>query len=652
MSKKQFQTESKQLLHLMIHSIYSNREIFLRELISNASDACDKLYFRSLTDHTLGVHKEDLVITLAVDKQNRTLTITDTGIGMTAEELEHNLGIIANSGSQAFKQQHDQGDEVDIIGQFGVGFYAAFMVSDHVVVVSRAAGSSQAYRWESEGADGYTIEPFEAEIPVGTQITLTLKPNTDDSNYDEFLEPYRLRSLVKKYSDYIRYPIQMEVEVPPSSSEDQPESDADASTDQPCTTIEVLNSMVPIWRKQKSEITPEQYHDFYRDKFMDFSDPLRVIHTKAEGAVTYNALLYLPAKMPHNYYTKEFEKGLQLYSSGVLIMEKCADLLPDHFSFVKGLVDSEDLSLNISREMLQQDANLKVIAKNLEKKIKSELQKMLEQDRSTYETFFTTFGIQLKFGIYHSYGMHKSLLEDLLLFRSSAVSEEAASSDQPQFTTLSEYVSRMKEGQTHIYYATGPSVARIQSLPQTERVLEQGFELLYCIDSVDEFALQMMINYQDHPFQSISAGDFALDAEQDTENEAFDQLVTDNKDLCQAMKQALKDTVTEVQLSKRLKSHPVCLANQGSISLEMEKTLAAIPGSEQAIKANQILELNPHHPIFPVLQRSFQHNTEQFHRYAELLYAQALLIEGMPLPDPAAYATAVYDLMVEAAAEG
>lgn len=647
MPKKQFQTESKQLLNLMIHSIYTNREIFLRELISNASDACDKLYFKSLTDHTLGVTKEDLKISLIVDKEKRTLTITDTGIGMTPEELEENLGIIANSGSQTFKQQHDDNEDVDIIGQFGVGFYAAFMVSDHLTVVTRAAGSEEAYRWESEGADGYIIEPYEGEMPVGTQITLALKPNEPDINYNEFLDSYRLKSLVKKYSDYIRYPIIMDVEQPEKKQGVNINMDEDSSTKEVVVTTEILNSMIPLWRKSKAELTTEDYNTFYREKFMDFADPLRVIHTKTEGAVTYNALLYLPEQIPHDYYTKGFEKGLQLYSSGVLIMEKCADLLPDHFSFVKGLVDSEDLSLNISRELLQQDGNLKVIAKSLEKKIKNELSKMLKDDRELYEKFFATFGIQLKFGIYHSYGMNKRLLEDLILFRSSAGTGASKHPEEAGYTTLAEYVSRMKEGQTQIYYATGASVARIQSLPQTERVLDKGFEILFCTDGVDEFTIQMMIDYQEHLFQSISAGDFELDANTDEETELFKQQVKESKALCKAMKKSLGGNVKEVQLSQRLKSHPVCLANHGKISLEMEKALGSMPGGDQSVKADQILELNPQHPVFSVLQQLLKEDTKKLARYTEILYAQALLIEGMPLPDPVAYATSVYDLMVD-----
>lgn len=635
MAKKQFQAESKRLLDLMINSIYTHREIFLRELISNASDACDKLYFKSLTEHDGTIEKKSFQIFLCVDKDARTLTITDNGIGMDKQELENNLGVIAQSGSLLFKQQQQENTDVDIIGQFGVGFYSAFMVSQQVTVKTKAYGHEQAWCWQSTGADGYELSP--CDYPShGTQIILTIKDNTEENQFDEFLDPYRIQAIIKKYSDYIRYPIRMDLEKSKlkegTGTEDVP---AEYET---YTETETLNSMIPIWRKNKTELTDREYHDFYQEKFMDFNDPLRVIHTKTEGTATYNALLYLPSKAPAGYYTKEYEKGLQLYSSGVLIMEKCADLLPDHFSFVKGLVDSEDLSLNISREVLQHDQQLKLIAKSLEKKIKGELEKMLKQDRKAFEQFFDVFGMQLKFGIYQGYGTHKQALQDLILFHSS---------HQDGYTTLSEYSSRMKQDQKHIYYATGKSIAQMKHLPQTELLLDKGFEILFCTDDVDEFAIQMMRDYDGKGFQSVSAADLDLDSDED-KNKLQEQN-EQNKDLFDYLQQSLDGKVKKVQLSQRLKTHPVCLSSDGQISLEMEKVLNAMPG-DQKVKAEQVLELNPSHPVFTVLQQLFASDKQKLEHYIHILYTQALLIEGMAIDDPVSYANAVCDLMVPAPA--
>jgi molecular chaperone HtpG len=630
MAKKQFKAESKRLLDLMINSIYTHKEIFLRELISNASDAIDKLYFKSLTDHSTEISKEDLKIKLSVDKENRTLTVSDNGIGMTKEELESNLGTIAKSGSLAFKKENDIKDDVDIIGQFGVGFYAAFMVSDDVTVISKAYGSDEAYCWKSTGADGYTIEPCQKDS-YGTDIILKIKANTEEENYDEFLEQYRIQGIVKKYSDYIRYPIQMDMShshLKEGTGVDGKEAEYETHVE-----TETLNSMVPIWKKSKDEVTDEDYNNFYKEKFFDFTDPVKVIHSKTEGAATYNALLFIPAKAPYNYYTKDYEKGLQLYSNGVLIMDKCADLLPDYFSFVKGLVDSEDLSLNISREMLQHDRQLQLIEKSLEKKIKNELQKLMKSDREKYDEFFKAFGLQLKFGIYNQYGMHKDVLQDLVEFYSSS---------EQKLVTLKEYIDRMKSEQKYIYYACGESVARIEHLPQTELVKDKGFEILYLTDDVDEFALQMMHEYDGKEFKSISSGDLGLDTEE--EKEEIKKKNEESKDLFDAMKNALGDKVHAVRLSQRLKSHPVCLASEGGLSLEMEKVLNAMP-TDQKVKAERILEINPDHPIFQKLQQ-IKDNEELLKQYSDLLYNQALLIEGMPIDDPVAFSNAICNLMV------
>ncbi len=635
MKMKQFKAESKRLLDLMINSIYTHKEIFLRELISNASDAIDKLYYHALSDGTTGLNRDDFSIELSIDKDNRTLTITDNGCGMTKEELENNLGVIAKSGSLAFKQENESKEDIDIIGQFGVGFYSAFMVASNVKVYSRAYGSDEAYVWESNGAEGYTVEPCEKESN-GTQIVLTIKEDTEDEKYSEFLESYRIQELVRKYSDYIRYPIRMEVEKTrmKEKAEGEEPDEEKAPEYETYTEIETLNSMVPIWRKNKNELTDEDYNSFYKEKFFDYSDPLKVIHTYTEGAATYHALLFIPAKAPYNYYTRDYEKGLKLYASGVLIMDSCKDLLPDHFSFVKGLVDSEDLSLNISREMLQHDRQLKVIASRLEKKIKSELLSMLKNDREKYEEFFKNFGLQLKYGVYNGFGTNKELLQDLLLFYSSS---------EQKLVTLEEYVSRMKEDQKYIYYAGGESREQIEKLPQTELVKEKGYEILYLTDDVDEFALQMMHDYNEKEFKSVSASDLDLDTEE--EKKEFEKQAEENKDLLTFMKDALDGKVKAVVLSKRLKSHPVCLSNEGMLSIEMEKVLNAMP-NDQKVKAERVLEINASHPIFEKLTKLHAEDQEKLKTYAQLLYTQAELIEGMPVEDPVAFSNAVCELML------
>ncbi len=629
MEQKQFQAESKRMLDLMIHSIYTHKEIFLRELISNASDAIDKLYFRSLTDENVGIGKDDFYIELIPDKEKRTLTITDNGIGMTAEELEQNLGVIAHSGSRAFKTENTLDENTDIIGQFGVGFYSAFMVAKRVTVRTRAYGADTAYVWQSEGVDGYTVDTCDKES-VGTEIVLELLDDTDDEHYSEYLEEYRLRQLVKKYSDYIRFPIRMETshQHPVEGKEGEYETH---------TEIETLNSMVPIWKKNKNELTDEEYNQFYHEKFMDFGDPLLHIHSRTEGTVTYNSLLYIPSKAPYDYYTKEYEKGLQLYASGVMIMEKCADLLPDHFSFVRGLVDSEDLSLNISREMLQHDRQLKLIAKALEKSIKNELAKLLKTDREKYTEFWKAFGIQLKFGVYHSFGANKELLQDLLLFHSSSCDSAEG------YTTLSEYVSRMREDQKFIYYAAGDSVTRCAALPAAELVRDKGYEVLYLTEGVDEFAVQMIAQYADKQFKNVSAGDLGLESEED--KTALEEKTAESKDLFEEMQKALAGKVKAVRLSTRLKNHAVCLSSDGEISLEMEKVLRAMPTGGN-VQAERVLELNPDHPVFAVLQRLLTEDKEKLAQYSDLLYQQALLIEGMQIEDPVALSKMICDLMV------
>ena len=632
MEMKQFQAESKRLLDMMINSIYTHKEIFLRELISNASDAIDKLYYRALKDGDTGLNRDDFSITIEADKDKRTLTITDNGVGMTKDELDNNLGVIAKSGSLNFKKENEKQEDIYIIGQFGVGFYSAFMVSDDVTVVSRAYGSDEAWCWHSTGAEGYTIEPCEKDSN-GTVITLHIKDNSEEDNYDEYLDQYRLRSIVKKYSDYIRYPIRMDVEK--SRPKEKPEG---AGKDAPMefetyTETETLNSMVPIWRKNKSEVTDEEYNNFYKEKFMDWQDPIRVVRTHAEGAATYDALLFIPAKAPMDFYTREYEKGLQLYSNGVMIMEKCADLLPDYFSFVKGLVDSQDLSLNISREMLQHDRQLKLIAGRLEKKIKSELESMLNNDREKYEEFYKGFGLQLKYGMYADYGMHKDVLKDLVLFYSS--SEE-------KLVTLKEYVSRMKEGQTSIYYACGDAVERIARLPQTEMLKDKGYEILYLTDNVDEFALKMLQTYDEKDFKNISSDDLGLETEE--EKKEAEKQVEDNKGLLDFMTEALDGKVKAVRLSQRLKSHPVCISSEGAITLDMEKVLNAMPATEK-VQAQRVLELNANHPIFAKLTQLFENDQEKLKTYSQLLYTQAMMIEGFPVEDPVAFCNQICELM-------
>ncbi len=628
MAKKQFKAESKRLLDLMINSIYTHKEIFLRELISNASDAIDKLYYRSLTEGNTGLSREDFSIRIEPDKEARTLKIIDNGLGMNKEELEKNLGTIAKSGSLDFKTEVEKKDEIDIIGQFGVGFYSAFMVSEQVTVRSKAYGEEEAFQWESTGADGYSIEACEKEAN-GTEIILTLKEDTEDEKYSEYLDTYKIKSLIRKYSDYIRYPIQMMVEKQKlkEGSEEEYESYSE---------LETLNSMVPLWKKSKSELKDEDYNQFYKEKFYDFTDPAKVIHSNVEGVVSYTSLLFIPGQAPYNYYTKDYEKGLQLYSSGVLIMDKCADLLPDYFSFVKGLVDSQDLSLNISREMLQHDRQLKAIAQRLEKKIKSELLDMLHTDREKYVTFFKNFGLQLKFGLYDQFGMHKEVLKDLVMFYSSS---------EKGLVTLSEYVSRMKAEQKYIYFASGDSVEKIDKLPQNELLKEKGYEILYLTDDVDEFALQMLHAYDEKEFKSVAADDLEIEESQE-EKEAAEKQAEESKELLEFMKDALDGKVADVRLSQRLKSHPVCLAAKGGLSIEMEKVLNSMPVDEK-VKAERVLEINAKHPVLEALNNTYAQDKEAVKEYAKLLYDQALLIEGLPVEDPVAFSNAVCKLMTK-----
>ena len=620
---KQFQAESKRLLDLMINSIYTHKEIFLRELISNASDAIDKIYYKALTDETINFNKEDYYIAIEVDKENRLLKISDTGIGMTPQELEDNLGVIAKSGSLVFKQENEIKDGYDIIGQFGVGFYSAFMVADMVTVISKAFGATEAYKWESRGAEGYTIEPATKDN-FGTEIILKIKENTEDEKFDEYLEEYRLRSIIKKYSDFIRYPIKMDVTRTrlKEGSEDEYEEYVEE---------QIINSMVPIWKKNKNELTQEDYENFYNEKHYGFDKPLKHIHISAEGLVNYRAILYIPETMPFDFYTKEYEKGLELYSNGVLIMNKCADLLPDYFSFVKGMVDSEDLSLNISRELLQHDRQLKVIAKNIKNRIKSELEKLLKNEREKYEKFYETFGRQLKYGVYSDFGSNKDTLQDLLLFPSSK---------EKKMVTLAEYVSRMPEEQKYIYYAAGETVDRIDKLPQTELVKDKGYEILYFTDDVDEFAIKMLGVYQEKEFKSVSSGDLGIEEEKASEEEE-----KDNKELFDYMKSILEGKVKEVRASKRLKNHPVCLANEGEISIEMERILNSMPYNEEKVKADKILELNINHPMFNSLKDAFDNDKEKVKIYTDLLYNQALLIEGLPIEDPVEFTNNMWKIM-------
>ena len=647
---KEFKAESKRLLEMMINSIYTHKEIFLRELISNASDAMDKLYFKTMTDSSAeAVSRSDMAVQIALNKDARTITITDNGIGMTAEELENNLGTIAQSGSLAFKKENEKTEDVDIIGQFGVGFYSAFMVAKRVTVISKAFGSDKAFMWESEGVDGYTISEAQKDS-CGSVITLEIKDNTEDENYDEFLTPYKIKELVKRYSDYIRYPIKMDVEHE-TLKEGTGEGDTEPEYIKEIVT-ETLNSMIPIWKKNKSELKDEDYNQFYKDKFHDYTDPVAHIHSKTEGTATYSALLYIPSQAPFDYYSKNFEKGLQLYSSGVMIMEKCSDLLPDYFSFVKGLVDSEDLSLNISREMLQHDRQLKIIAKSIEKSIKNELKKLMKNDREKYEKFFDTFGAQIKYGIYESYGMNKAELQDLLMFKTSykpeADTEASAEGEEKKavgkMTTLEEYVSRMKEDQKYIYFASGSSVSRIESLPQTELVRDRGFEILYLTEHVDEFMLQMMHDLDGKEYKSVSSDDLGLETEEEKEEIKKEQ--EDNKSLFEFMTEKLSGKVVSVKLSQRLKNHPVCITSEGMLSVEMEKVLSAMPDGKGA-KAEKVLEINPNHPIFGKLKSLYDTDKDKVAEYADILYSQALLIEGMPIENPVEFSNKICEIMAQ-----
>ena len=619
---KQFKAESKRLLDLMINSIYTHREIFLRELISNASDAIDKLYYKALTDSDLSFNAADYFIKVTSDEVARTITISDTGIGMTEAQLDEHLGVIAKSGSLQFKKETELEDGHDIIGQFGVGFYSAFLVADKVTVISKALGSDVAYKWESCGADGYTIEACEKET-VGTDIILTLKENTEDENFDEYLEPFKLKSIIKKYSDFIRYPIKMDIKR--SQLKDGSEDEYEEITEE-----QTVNSMVPIWKKNKRELTDEDYEKFYNEKHFGYDKPLSHVHLSVDGNVSYNAILYIPEKMPYDFYTSEYEKGLELYSSGVLIMNKCADLLPDYFSFVKGIVDSEDLSLNISREILQHDRQLKLIAKNIKTKIKNELEKMIKNDREKYESFFASFGRQLKYGVYSDYGANKDVLQDLLMFHSS---------HEDKLVTLEEYVSRMPEDQKHIYYAVGESIDRIKKLPQTEAVMDKGYEILYFTEDIDEFAIKMMMNYQEKDFKSVSSADL------DLETDAADEEATKEfASLFENMASALTGKVKTVRASRRLKSHPVCLANEGDLSIEMEKVLNAMPNS-QHVQADKILEVNVNHEVFKSLQAAYESDQDKFNLFTDVLYNQARLIEGLSIEDPVAFTNNVCQLM-------
>lgn len=628
MAKKQFKAESKRLLDLMIHSIYTNKEIFLRELISNASDALDKRYYLSLTDENQRVDKSELKIRIDLDKDNRTITLTDSGIGMTQEELETNLGTIAHSGSLEFKQKLEEGtSDVDIIGQFGVGFYSAFMVAQRIIVETRSAQSEQGYSWISNGEDGYTISPIMKET-VGTKIILELKEESEDDKVDEYLDEYTIKNLIRKYSDYVRWPIEMEVETTKTvEGKDEPET---------VKEIQTLNSMVPLWKRNKSEIKEDEYNEFYKNKFMDWENPAKVMHYSVEGTTSYNALLFIPAKTPYNFYSADYEPGLQLYCKGVFIMDKAKDLVPDYFRFVRGLVDSDDLNLNISREILQQDRQMKTLAKSIEKKIKNTLEDMLKNDREKYEEFFKNFGLSLKFDVYQDYGMHKDQLQDLLLFKST---------HNDEYTTLDEYVSRMKEGQDQIYFASGESIELIKKLPQMEKLQDKGYEVLYFTDDVDEFAANIMMEYKEKKFKSINQGDLDLDDEE--EKKAKEEKTQENKSMLDKMKEALGEKVKEVRLSSRLKSHPVCLVSDEGLSMEMEKVLNQMPNQNE-VKAGKILEINPDHEIFATLQKIYDKHPELMDEYTDLLYTQAMLIEGYKIEDPIAYANQVCDLMIRA----
>ena len=623
MAKKQFKSESKRLLNLMINSIYTQEEIFLRELISNANDAIDKSYYMSLTDKNIVFNKDDFYIRINPNEEDRTLTISDTGIGMSKEELDSNLGIIAKSGSLDFKENNEMKEGVDIIGQFGVGFYSAFMVSEKVTVISKKEGSEEAFKWESTGADGYTITPCEKD-KVGTDIIMKIKPSTEDDDYDEFLDAYNIKSLVKTYSDFIKYPIKMMVKkrrLREGSDNEYEEYFED----------EILNSMVPIWRKNKSELKEEDYENFYMEKHFGYEKPLRYTHVSVEGVVSYNAILYIPARAPFDFYTKEYEKGLELYSNGVMIMKKCSELLPDYFGFVQGLVDSPDFSLNISREVLQHDRQLQFVAKKLNEKIKSELLSMLQEERETYEKFYLSFGKTLKYGLYSEWGSNKETLQDLIMFYSSY---------EERLVTLDEYLARMKEDQKYIYYATGESVDKLSRLPQAELIADKGYEILYFIDEIDEFSIKVLLNYKEKEFRNISSSDIDINTEEgDTE---FDEV---NNELFTFMKEALGEKVKEVRASKRLKTHPVCLATEGEVSIEMEKVLSAMPDNPADIHAEKILEINTNHQIFEKLKNAYENDKEKLKKFSNVLFNQALLIEGLTIEDPVQYANDVYELL-------
>lgn len=625
MVKKEFKAESKRLLDLMINSIYTHKEIFLRELISNSSDAIDKIYYKALTDENITFNKDDYYIKIEADKENRTLTVKDTGIGMSKEELEENLGTIASSGSFDFKKENDIKDGFDIIGQFGVGFYSAFMVADRLTVKTRTFGEDKGHKWESDGSDGYTIEEIEKE-DIGTEITLKLKESTEDEDYDKFLDEYTLRELVKKYSDFIRYPIKMDMTKSrlKEGTEDEYEDYKEEET---------INSMVPIWKKNKNELTEEDYENFYQEKHYGFDKPLKSIHLSIDGVIRYNAILYIPSQTPYDFYTKEYEKGLELYSSGVMIMEKAADLLPDHFSFVKGVVDSEDLSLNISREMLQHNRQLILMAKKIEEKIKDELLKLMKNEREKYEEFFSNFGRNIKYGIYSNYGMNRDMLEDLLIFHSSK---------DKKMVSLEEYIEGMPEDQKYIYYGTGETVDRIDRMPQTERLKDKGFEILYLTEDVDEFTIKMLQNYKDVEFKSISSGDLGIESEE--KSEEIEEELKENEDLFDSMRDLLSGKVKAIRPSKRLKENPVCLASEGEVSIEMEKILSQMPDS-QGVKAEKILEINADHNVYDKLKDAFESDKGKFELYTNLLYNQALLIEGLEIEDPVEFTNNIWKLM-------
>ncbi|MDK0742737.1 molecular chaperone HtpG [Clostridium perfringens] len=622
MEKREFKAESKRLLDIVINSIYTNREIFLRELISNASDAIDKVYYKTLGDSSLTFNKDDYYIKIKPNKEERTLTISDKGIGMTEKELDENLGVIAKSGSLQFKKENEIKDGFDIIGQFGVGFYSGFLVADKITVITKAFGADKAYKWESDGVDGYTISEAEKDS-FGTDIILHLKANDEDENYDEFLEEYKLKSLIKKYSDFIRYPIKLDVTK--SRVKEGTENEHEEYVEE-----ETVNSMVPLWRRNKNELTDDDYNNFYVEKRFGFDKPLRHIHISVDGMISYNSILYIPENIPYDYYTKEYEKGLELYSNGVLIMEKCSELLPDYFGFVKGIVDSQDLSLNISREMLQHDRQLSRIAKNIKTKIKNELESMMKNDRESYEKFYKSFGRQLKYGVYDDFGMNKDELKDLLMFYSSK---------EKKMVSLAEYVERMAEDQKYIYYAVGESNERIEKMPQTEMVLDKGYEILYFTEDVDEFAIKMLMNYKEKEFKSVSSGNLGIESEEENKKEN-----EENKGIFEAMKEALGEKISAVKASSRLKNYPVCLSSEGEVSIEMEKILSAMPNN-QGVKAQKVLEVNTNHEVFNSLKDALENDKDKFNLYTKLLYNQALLVEGLSIEDPVDFTNDICKLM-------